>query len=448
VQLGDAFGAAARVGESASAFEFGEARGCVQELSLAMLLPLTVPDGANRLGVRGSAAMLNSGREPVNRSPSTKRASVRYASRFPYLEHLAWSHNPAHVHHLAMSAVPTPPREIFDPAAGPVLLDAIGEGEREMTRLLAERYGVPSERILLVSGLSEGLYLAACALIEPGDFALVETPGYQSLAGVAIAAGATIRTLPRGLDGALDPAEATACIARTVEEARGAGRRLALVMLADLNNPTSARLTDATVDALAEASRYAGATLLLDEVYRDADPGRPVGTAQSRHPDIVTLSSLTKAYGFGGLRMGWLMAPPELRDACWRVKLFLTVDVSGPAVGLGIRILRVADPILEWARPILEENRQTLTAALYDRPSGFVMPEGASVGTTVFPYRPGGPDTLAEVVSWREIHKLAVIPGAWFGAPSGVRIGLGKPPDAFRKALEVWLSALAAPARA
>jgi hypothetical protein len=39
VQLGDALGAAARVGQSASAFEFGETRGCVQELSLRGCFP-------------------------------------------------------------------------------------------------------------------------------------------------------------------------------------------------------------------------------------------------------------------------------------------------------------------------------------------------------------------------------------------------------------------------
>src|SRR4030095_1581330 len=109
--------------------------------------------------------------------------------------------------------------------------------------------------------------------------------------------------------------------------------------------------------------------LLREEFDGDARAARPIGTAQSRHPDLVTFSSLTKAYGFGGLRMGWLIAPVALREACWRVQLYLSVDAAGTSVGVGIRILRVADQILDWARPTLEENRQTLAQALYDRPS-------------------------------------------------------------------------------
>jgi aspartate/methionine/tyrosine aminotransferase len=88
-----------------------------------------------------------------------------------------------------------------------------------------------------------------------------------------------------------------------------------------------------------------------------------------------------------------------------------------------------------------------LAAALDDRPSGFVLPQGASVGTTAFAYRPDGPDTYDETLMWRESRKLSVVPGRWFGAPSGVRIGLGRPPEAFRKAIEIWMQALAAPAR-
>src|SRR5262249_6074293 len=215
----------------------------------------------------------------------------------------------------------------------------------------------------------------------------------------------------------------------------------------DLHNPTSARLSEATIDTLAEASRRSGAMLVLDEVYRDVDAGRAIGTAQSRHPDMVTLSSVTKSYGFGSLRAGWLIAPLGLREACRRVKLYLSVDAPWPSSGIATRILRSGDRILSWARPMLEENRKVLAEALRDQPAGFVLPQGASVGTTAFVYRPEGADTYPETLAWRESREVSVVPGRWFGAPSGVRIGLGGPPEPFGKAIEAWLQALATPAR-
>jgi len=369
-----------------------------------------------------------------------------YAKRFPLLEHLSWSHLPELEHHLSGSAIPLPPKDIFDPEQVPLMLAALGGGERHMSELVAARYAVPVERVLVTAGLSEGLFLVASSVIEPGDFALVEAPGYQSLPGVAHAAGATVRPLPRGLDGALEPAAATEAIARAAGEARTAGRKLAMILVADLHNPTSARLSDATLDALAEGARQAGAVLVIDEVYRDVDAGRAIGTAHTRHPDIVTMSSVTKAYGFGGLRSGWLVAPVELRQACARVKLYLSVDPSGPATGIAIGILGAADRIVQWARPILEDNRRALAAALSDRPSGFMLPAGASVGTTGFVYRPGGSDTYDETLAWRK-KNVSVVPGRWFGAPSGIRMGLGREPAAFRKSIEAWMQALGQPVR-
>jgi aspartate/methionine/tyrosine aminotransferase len=394
--------------------------------------------------------MLNSGPRPVNRDAFSRFFPLRpepplgeYASRFPLLEHLSWSHHVPLEHHLSVSTIPDPPKEVFDFESG--LRE--GGGERELAEVVAGRYGVPAERVLPCAGLSEGLFVVANAVIEPGDFALVETPGYQSLAGVAASAGATVRSLARGLDGSLDPSRAADAVARTADEARAAGRRLALVLLSDLHNPTSARLSEASVDALAEASRRAGAVFVLDEVYRDVDSGRAIGTAQSRHPEMVTLSSVTKSYGFGSLRSGWMIAPLELREACRRVKLYLSVDAPWPSVAIATRILGAADRILAWARPILDENRRALAAAVADKPSGFVLPQGASVGTTAFVHRPDGPDTYPETLTWRETRRVSVVPGRWFGAPNGVRIGLGRPAETFRKAIEAWTQALAAPVR-
>src|SRR5262245_58864222 len=124
-----------------------------------------------------------------------------YAKRFPLLEHLSWSHHTPLEHHLSVSAVPVPPQEVFDAESG--LRDA--GGESELAEIVAGRYGVPAERVLPCAGLSEGLLVVAHAVVEPGDVALVEAPGYQSLAGVAASAGATVRPLARGLDGSLEP---------------------------------------------------------------------------------------------------------------------------------------------------------------------------------------------------------------------------------------------------
>jgi len=369
--------------------------------------------------------------------------------RFPVLAHLSWSRRAQRPprHHLGTSAIPIPPPEIFDPT-GPVLLDAQTEGERAFSERLAARYGVPVEDIVLTAGVSEGIFLSGAALLHPGDAVLVEAPGYQSLTRVPAALGASVIPLERALDGSLDGDLAVDSIARAASGARWAGKRLAAVYLSDLHNPTGARLDDATIDLVVGACRREGATLVLDEVYRDSDSSRPVGTAHVRHRDVVTLSSLTKSYGLGGLRLGWLFAPDAIAAAARRAQNYLSVLPAAPSIGLGIRVLEVADRILEWADPMLRTNRDVLTRVLAAEPGGFVLPDTGIEGTIAFPYRPSGPDTRAETLAWVETHEVCVVPGAFFGAPSGVRIGLGKEPKAFEAALTEWQRAVVQPARA
>jgi aspartate/methionine/tyrosine aminotransferase len=344
-------------------------------------------------------------------------------------------------HYLGTSSVPIPPADFLD-ASGPALLFAEGKAERLLTERLAERYRARPEDVVLTSGVSEGIYLAAAAAIEPGDAVLVESPCYQSLAAVPRALGAEVWPLPRGLDGALDLEAARAALRAVGIDARAAGRRLAAVFVSDLHNPTGARLEDAVLDALAEACRREGAHLVIDEVYRDADAGRAVGSARDRHADVTVLSSFTKSYGLGGLRLGWMLAPEALAAPARRVQHYLSVLPAAPSIGLGLRVLDAADGILARWRPALAANRAALAAALAARPGGFVLPAAGACGTIAFPHRPGGPDTRAEAQRWLADRGLAVVPGAFFGAPSGIRVGLGLGVDSFAEALGEWLAAV------
>jgi aspartate/methionine/tyrosine aminotransferase len=372
-----------------------------------------------------------------------------YADLFSLLDHLNWARTQRgpHRHHLASSAVPIPPSDIFDPN-GPVVLDIQLGAEDEMIGKLCARYAAPREEILLTAGVSEGLYVAAAALLDPGDVAVVETPRYGSLAGVPRALGAQVVDLLRTGNGTLERASIRESFQGARDHARGTGSRVAAVFLADPHNPTGRRLDGSTLDAIAEEATAAGAVVVLDEVYRDLDEERPIGSARVRHPEWITLNSLTKSYGLGGLRFGWLQAPAPIRERARRVQLHLSVLPSAPSVGVALRAVDAADRILAWARPRIRENRARLAEALADRPGGFEWTPEASAAAIAFPRRPSGPDTLAEAQAWARERKLAVIPGVWFGEPSGVRVGLGGDPAAFAAALATWLDAVRVPTRA
>ena len=63
----------------------------------------------------------------------------------------------------------------------------------------------------------------------------------------------------------------------------------------------------ATLDALVDLAERSGAVLLVDETYRDLTHGEPLPLAATLSPACVSVSSMSKAYGLPGLRIGWVV---------------------------------------------------------------------------------------------------------------------------------------------
>jgi len=102
------------------------------------------------------------------------------------------------------------------------------------------------------------------------------------------------------------------------------------------NNPDG-RSFDGTV-LFEFARRRAGSGLLLvDESFVDLERGSLSVAPHLPQPGLVVLRSLSKAYGLGGLRLGFALAHPDLIAAI-RAPLG-PWPVSGPAIDIGMRTL-------------------------------------------------------------------------------------------------------------
>lgn len=79
------------------------------------------------------------------------------------------------------------------------------------------------------------------------------------------------------------------------------------------NNPVGTILTEAETDAIVAAAAKVGAWILADEVYRGTELQTDEVTPSfwGRYEKTVCVGSLSKAFGLPGLRLGWLIAPPD-----------------------------------------------------------------------------------------------------------------------------------------
>ena len=187
-------------------------------------------------------------------------------------------------------------------------LDDGGSWGRLRDRIAAHN-GVSTSETLPTLGTTHALWTAYASLLSPGDEALIERPTYEPIYRIAEGLGARIRWFerPPGERFALDPGRIEAAITPHTR----------VVALTNLHNPGGVRSAAETLRAAARISERNGAHLLVDEVYAPFDAmcdagGRWGGSARLLAPNVVVASSLTKVYGLGAHRVGWMLGPPEV----------------------------------------------------------------------------------------------------------------------------------------
>jgi len=210
------------------------------------------------------------------------------------------------------------------------LVDAIGAdldclvreypvGHASLEEIAGTAFGHPAERIVLGNGSSELMKhlvdRAAGAVVVPvPSFNEYERLAAERLVRVPLAEGSF------ELDGE--------ALLETVRE-----HRAELAVVISPNNPTGIAEPGLALGRLAEELDGLGCRLLLDESFVDfcADPGaHSLERDLDRHPNLVVLKSVSKVYGVGGLRLGYVVSSDRglLREIAAELPIW---HVNGPA---------------------------------------------------------------------------------------------------------------------
>ena len=180
----------------------------------------------------------------------------------------------------------------------------------QLRERVAAYNGVPLENESLPTlGTTHALWTAYAALLGPGDEVLVEHPTYEPLYRIAEGARRADREVRALTEDGLRARSGAGVAARDLaSDARGRGHQPA--------QPDRRPRHPTTSLAPSRASREKhGAHILVDEVYApfDADVATRAASwgasARRLAPNVVVASSLTKVYGLGAHRVGWMLAP-------------------------------------------------------------------------------------------------------------------------------------------
>lgn len=339
-----------------------------------------------------------------------------------------------------------PPLRVAE-LADPVELAALtldygtSRGDAELRTLLAESTGVGADQVLVTVGAIEALFLLAQLTCAPGDHVLVATPCFPPTRIVPAGLGAVIDALPLSFaDGYRLPlAEFEAALTP----------RTRLVSLASPQNPSGVRFTDAELSAALDivARRAPEAILLVDETFRESTYGSaPVpASVAGRSPRLVTCSSLSKALGAPGIRLGWLTTTDrELYENLRVAKFHSTISCSTVDEYLGVAVLRRRADILAPRAELLNARLTELLDWTRDQPVEIVKPDGGAICCVRLPESEFDDERVTAFYARLAENETQVGHGSWFGETDRVfRLGFGNlAPEVFTEALDRVADAL------
>ena len=325
-----------------------------------------------------------------------------------------------------------PPQEALDAIAGALgdpKIHQYGavEGTSALRSALADKLRAENRipidaanRVVVTAGGNMAFFNAVLAVADVGDEILLQTPYYFNHEMAVGMAGCRAVLVPTDDHYQLRVDRIAAAITP----------RTKAIVTVSPNNPTGAVYPEKALREVNELCRARGIYHVHDEAYEyftygDVNPFSP-GSISGSTPHTISLYSYSKAYGFAGWRIGYMVIPAHLEEAVRKIQdtNLISPTMIAQAAALGALKagasycrgkLRDMAEVREVARKAFAEIASFCAAPLTDGAFYFFL----RLDTSLAP--------LALVERLVKEHRVAAIPGTAFGISTGcsLRVAFG-----------------------
>ena len=325
-----------------------------------------------------------------------------------------------------------PPREAIDALAGAAddpkthQYGAV-EGTAALRQALAVKLraenGIDvdgSTRIVVSAGGNMAFFNAVLAVADVGDEVILQTPYYFNHEMAIGMAGCRATTVER--DGAYQ--------LRVDAIARAITPKTRAIVTVSPNNPTGAVYPEKALREVNELCRARGIWHIHDEAYEyftygDARPFSP-GSIPGSAAHTISLYSFSKAYGFAGWRIGYMVIPASLEEAVRKIQDTILICPTMIAQTAALGALRAGASYCKSKLRGMAEVREVARRSFGEIASFCAAP--VTDGAFYFFLRvdtPLAPLPLVERLV--KEFKVAAIPGTAFGIEKGcsLRVAFG-----------------------
>lgn len=312
-----------------------------------------------------------------------------------------------------------------------------GQGDARLREVMVElmrREGIHASAadVVVTVGSQQALDLLGRMFCDPGDVIVAEGPSYVGALSAFSQYQVEVRHVRLDDDG-LDPDKLDAELGRLASE----GRRVKfLYTVPNFHNPAGVTLSEERRDRVVEIARRHGLLVLEDNPYGLLGfEGSPPDALRAREADsVVYLGTISKTFA-PGLRIGWALAPPAIRERLILVKEAADLSSSNFAQAVAYRYFAGYpwQETLKELRDLYRERRDAMLEALAEHfppESGvtWTRPRGGFYVWVKLPDPLDARAMLAKAISAR----VAYVPGGSFFADdqggSNLRLSYCYPP--------------------
>jgi aminotransferase len=286
------------------------------------------------------------------------------------------------------------------------------EVRQAVARQLEKLYGIaydPVNEIVLTVGVSEALYLALTALLDPGDEVIIPTPCFVAYQAEVLLAGGVPVEIAGRMEDNFDlnlKALETAITPRSK-----------VILLGFPNNPTGAVAPRETLLEVAKLAEKHDLVVISDEIYDRLVYGFKhicFATLPEMKKRTITLGGFSKSYAMTGWRIGYAAAPRDIMTGMLRIHQYTIMTAPTTAQDAALEALNHGEQYIQEMVAEYDRRRKLIVGGLNHIGLPTFEPKGAFYAFPKVDVTGLDEETFSQRLL--EEEKVAVVPGSAFGA--------------------------------
>jgi aspartate/methionine/tyrosine aminotransferase len=298
---------------------------------------------------------------------------------------------------------------------------------------------IPADNILVCAAAQEPIFLFCHAVLKPKDEVIVQFPSYQSVQSIPESMGCKVHNWSVTYDGNRPTFDIEALTKLITKKTK-------VLFLNSPHNPTGYHFSQKEQQAIIEIARKHNIIIFCDEVYRELEhsPAFAIPAFADAYENGVSLGVMSKTYGLGGLRIGWLASHrQDILEEIAVLKEYTTICSAAPSEFLASVALRNRTIIIEKNLAIVKNNIALLNT-FFEKYADLFTWSPPIAGPLSFVRMNFEMDDLAFVNKVVEDKNVLLLPGEVYDYKGYFRVGFGRKnmPEALAKFEEFVLENL------